>query len=229
MNIYFLVEGKTEADVYPAWLSYLIPELQKVDNYEDAEQNNYYLFSSYGIPSIYNDIPNAIEDINRSAKYNYFVVCVDSDAATVAQREEKILRLLEENIRLNDASLKIIVQNRCIETWFLGNRKVYTRYPQNNPKFIEYSAFYNISQNNPELMKKPDTFEGSIAEFHFRYLKSMFNERGNMSYSKANAAVVQGLSYFKELQSRVDDEPSHLATFTNFLQFCNKLKAEIAR
>ncbi len=31
MNIYFLVEGKrTERKVYPAWLSYILPELKQV-------------------------------------------------------------------------------------------------------------------------------------------------------------------------------------------------------
>ena len=228
MNIYFLVEGKTEADVYPAWLSHLLPELQKVDNYKDVEQNNYYIFSSYGIPSIYDDIQNAAEDINKSGKYDCFVVCLDSDAATIAQREEKILRLLEEsNIMLKEATLKIIVQNRCIETWFLGNRKVYTRNPQKHLDFIEYSQFYNVSANDPELMDKPDNFKGSISSFHFRYLKSMFAERGNMFYSKSNSSEVQGLSYLTELQDRLNDKPSHLGTFSNFLLFCSKIKDKI--
>ncbi len=32
MNLYFIVEGKTEQKVYPSWLSYLLPELQRVKN-----------------------------------------------------------------------------------------------------------------------------------------------------------------------------------------------------
>jgi hypothetical protein len=113
MNIYFLVEGQsTEPDVYPVWLSYLVPELQRVYNHDEVEQNNYYLFSSYGIPYIEKDIINAANDINSLGKYNYFVICVDSDAATVHQRKIKIRKLLEKNnINLTDTSLKIIVQN----------------------------------------------------------------------------------------------------------------------
>jgi hypothetical protein len=46
MNLYFLVEGKrTEKKVYPAWLAHLLPELQRVQNYDQVNQNNYYLFS----------------------------------------------------------------------------------------------------------------------------------------------------------------------------------------
>ena len=230
MNIYFLVEGQSsEPDVYPAWISYLVPELIRVNNFDDVDRNNYYLFSSYGIPYIEKDIVNAIMDINSLGKYHYFVICVDADAATVSQREAKILKLIEEkNIALaNNTSLKIIVQNRCIETWFLGNRKVYTRNPQKNPHFIEYTRFYNVSQNDPELMGKLDDFEGSISSFHFTYLKAMFNERSNMKYSKSNSIEVQKLTYLNELIKRVNDEPIHLITFIKFFEFCCKIRCEI--
>ena len=72
MNLYFLVEGRTELNVYPAWLSYLIPELTKVEYFDKVIENNYYLFSSYGIPYIETDIINAIKDINSIGKYKHF-------------------------------------------------------------------------------------------------------------------------------------------------------------
>lgn len=230
MNIYLLVEGQsTEPYVYPTWLSYLLPELKRVDNFDEVEQNNYYLFSSYGIPSVYTDIINAIKDINSAGKYNYFVVCLDADSATVYQRESKVIQLINEsNVKLIDqTSLKIIVQNCCIETWFLGNRKVYTRNPQKNSRFIEYARFYNVSQNDPELMEKPESFDGSLSHFHFAYLKAMFNERGNMVYSKSNPREVQKESYLRELQNRVKVTPFHLNSFTNFINFCVKVKTEL--
>ena len=202
MNIYLLVEGQSsEPEIYPAWISYLVPELKRVDNFDGVARNNYYLFSSYGIPYIENDIINAIMDINSSGKYDYFVICIDADAATVSQRKSKIFKLIEEsNISLvNNTSLKLIVQNRCIETWFLGNRKVYIRNPQKNPRFIKYSKFYNVAQNDPELMDKLENFEGSISNFHYNYLRAMFNERGNMTYSKSNSREVQRVTYLNEL------------------------------
>jgi len=227
MNIYFLVEGQSsEADIYPAWISYLVPELRRVENFDEVNQNNYYLFSSYGIPYIENDIINAIIDINSLGKYDYFVICIDADAATVYQRESKIHKLIEENniSLVNNTSLKLIVQNRCIETWFLGNRKVYTRNLQKNPCFIKYSNFYNVSQNDPELMEKIENFEGSISNFHFTYLKAMFNERGNMVYSKSNSIEVQRVTYLNELIKRIKEEPSQLISFINFIDFCSKIR-----
>lgn len=230
MNIYFLVEGQsTEADVYPAWLSYLVPKLMRVDSFDEVEQNNYYLFSSYGIPSVEKDIVNAIEDINAINKYNYFVICLDADAATVSQREEKICTLLKkEYVELNSKTfLKIIVQNRCIETWFLGNRKVYSRNPQEDDRFIEYSTFYDVCQHDPELMEKPQNYEGSISTFHFEYLRAMFRERGNIKYSKSNSKEVQKETYLCELNNRVVDSPQHLLSFANFLDFCLEIQAQI--
>jgi hypothetical protein len=136
--------------------------------------------------------------------------------------------LIKTKAKLTEkTSLKIIVQNRCIETWFLGNRKIYTRNPQKNSHFIEWSNFYNVSINDPELMEKPPNYEKSISNFHFAYLKAMFNERGKMTYSKNNSREVQKESYLKELQKRVDDYPGHLKTFKKFIDFCVSVKTLI--
>jgi len=229
MNIYILVEGQsTETDLYPAWLSYLIPELSRVNYFDEVEQNNYYLFSSNGIPSVYDDIINATKDINSTDKYDYFVICLDANSATVNQREDKIVKLLkDEQVNLINTPLKIIVQNRCIETWLLGNIKVYSRNPQNDSQFIEYSDFYNVSQNDPELMNKPDHFRGSISNFHIAYLKAMFRERGKMTYSKSNSKEVQKSSYLKELKKRVSATP-HLKSLSTFFEFCEQIRIHFA-
>jgi hypothetical protein len=138
MNIYFLVEGKrTERKVYPAWLSYILPELKQVHSYDEVEKNNYYLFSAEGYPSIiYEHLPNAIEDICLIGKYNYLVVCLDAEENTAHQLKQEIYGFLQaENIQLGNTNLTIIIQNRCIETWFLGNKKIYIRNPQSSPLF----------------------------------------------------------------------------------------------
>lgn len=54
MNIYLLVEGeKTEPKMYPAFLSYLLPELIRIDLPHEAigKKNCYYLMTGGGIPS----------------------------------------------------------------------------------------------------------------------------------------------------------------------------------
>jgi len=51
----------------------------------------------------------------------------------------------------------------------------------------------------------------------------MFIERGNMTYSKSNSIEVQRVTYLNELIKRIKDEPSHLITFTYYIEFCSKI------
>jgi len=92
MNIYFLVEGRsTERKIYPKWLEYLIPQLKRVQYYDQVEENNYYLISGKGYPAtICDGIPNAIDKIVEVGKYDYLVICIDADEETVDARKKYI-------------------------------------------------------------------------------------------------------------------------------------------
>ncbi|NET62591.1 MAG: hypothetical protein F6K47_42810, partial [Symploca sp. SIO2E6] len=125
MNIYFLVEGRsTEKKIYPDWLSYLIPQLKRVQFHDQVEVNNYYLISGNGYPAIISDgIPNAVDKITEVGKYDYLVICIDADEDTVDARKKYIYDSIQKNnIELGKTQLVLIIQNRCIETWLLGNR-----------------------------------------------------------------------------------------------------------
>ena len=125
MNLYFLIEGqRTERKVYPAWLSYLVPNLTRVNDWNTVETDSYYLFSAQGYPQIYTELIHAIENINQKGNFDYLAICLDADEETVDDRILEIYQFLEANsVRINpETQLKIIIQNRCFETWFLGNR-----------------------------------------------------------------------------------------------------------
>lgn len=67
MNLYIIVEGEqTEMKVYPEWLHFLAPQLEKVDDAWSIkpDSHSYYLFSAGGIPSIFKHVSNAVADIN---------------------------------------------------------------------------------------------------------------------------------------------------------------------
>ena len=171
MNLYFLVEGtQSERKVYPAWLAHLLPELQRVDNCDDVNEKNYYLISGEGYPSlIYDFIPRAIAEINSNGKYSYFVVCLDAEENTVAELTTEIDDFLnEQKLKLNNAELVLIFQNRCLESWLLGNRKIYSRNPQNKP-LLDYTKYYDVSVNCPENMGRYQEFN-THAQFHGAYL-----------------------------------------------------------
>ena len=228
MRIYFLVEGRrTESKVYRAWLSHLIPELSRMDRYNEATTSGYFLISAEGYPSIIQDhIPNSVEDINRAGDYDYFVVSLDADEATVQDRIDEINESLSANaLHLINAELRIIVQNRCIETWLLGNRRIVKKSPEGST-LQNYVEHYNVRLYDPELMQKHSGFN-THAQFHNQYLKEIFRER-NIHYSKKSPGEALKKTYLEELRSRVRDEPSHLGSLQAFLDFCSLVKSQIA-
>ena len=226
MNLYFLVEGmQSERKVYPAWLTHLLPELTRVRSYDEVNEKNYYLISGEGYPSLYNFIPPSIEEINLSGKYNYFVVCLDAEENTVAERHAEIYDFLnQEKLVLKNTELVLIVQNRCLESWLLGNRKIYSRNPQNKP-LLDYTKYYDVSVNCPENMGKYQDFN-THAQFHGAYLRALF-EAKNITYSKKRPGDVLKPFYLEQPLARIEFQPEQLTTFRHFIEFCNIVKSKL--
>ncbi len=226
MNLYFLVEGKrTEKKVYPKWISHIIPELNEVKYAFEASDNNFYIFTGNGYPSLLNNhLKNSIAEVNE-LNFDYLVLCLDADDIGVFKREKEVEKFIsEENLKLNSASLVIIVQDKCIESWFLGNRKVYSAQP-NSVELRKYNEFYNVKVDDPEMMPLIGGVD-SIGAFHHDYLKEMLKER-NIQYSKRKPNGVIEKTYLEQLIQR-NNNTRHLASFGSFLSFCHKLKKEIS-
>ena len=230
MNIYFLLEGRsTEKKIYSSWLNYLLPELTKVKYYHQVARNNYCLVSAHGYPSIIHEyIPDAIEKIRETGKYSYLVICIDAEEETVESKIKEIDDfIVQNNLNLELGNVKFIpiIQNRCIETWLLGNRKMFnSRQPLSNP-LLDYVKYYDVSIEDPELMGNYSQ-DYNHAEFHYLYLKEIFSAR-NSSYSKKLPRDAQNKSYLDELIKRVEDETEHLKTFQNFINFCWMIKQQL--
>ncbi|MFP4413897.1 hypothetical protein [Coleofasciculus sp.] len=224
MNIYFLVEGNSsEKKIYPKWLWYLLPELKPVTYHDQVQKNNYYLISGKGYPAILHDgLDNAIDKIKETNNYDYLVLCMDADEETVNERESYIENLIQrKNTDLGDTKIKIIIQNRCIETWLLGNRKIFdSRQPLESP-LSDYVNYYDVSHYDPEKMGKYNM--RNHADFHFKYLQKIFEAR-NISYTKKFPGDAMKRYYLEQLQKRVQDDSTHLETFQNFLSFCEIIK-----
>jgi hypothetical protein len=225
MNLYFLVEGRrTEVKVYPAWLRHLLPHYTKVDDPGAVGPSRcYYLVSGEGYPRLLDVmLERSIEDINAAARYAYFVICLDAEEETVdARREEVEARLRAAPRRLDPAvTARVIVQNRSIETWCLGNRTIFSRNPTSR-KLREFAAFYDVSRLDPEGMGYPADYDNH-ATFHHHYLREMFAER-RLAYSKRNPGHVLDKPYLDELILRTTDEPTHLATLQTFVGLCGTI------
>lgn len=230
MNIYFLLEGRsTEKKVYSSWLQYMLPQLQKVNHYDEVEDNNYFLMSAHGYPSIIHEyIPDAINRMKEIGKYKYLVVCLDADEDTVDRKKEEIDNFIKtENIELGEINLIAIVQNRCIETWFLGNRKMFdSRQPLERP-LSDYVNYYDVSVNDPELMGNYNE-DYNHAEFHYVYLKKVF-EAKNTSYTKKNPRDAQEKHFLERLIQRMKEDRNHLKSFQSFIEFCELINQQLSR
>lgn len=224
MNLYFLVEGKrSERRLYPAWLTTLLPRHSRVDNVQDAVTNNYYLISGEGYPSILGGhLRQAIVDCDKFPAYSYLVLCLDSEDTSVRERLKAVEASFAEHKgqRLKNASLKVIVQHRCIETWLLGNRSIVTRAPQG--ELGDFIAFYNVKTQCPEGMGRPSK-EVPHAVFHGRYLSALLRDK-HIQYSKTRPGNVAEPHYLESLLKRVSEEPSHLQTFQAFANFCEEIR-----
>lgn len=227
MNAYIIVEGsETELSVYPAWLSILAPQMQRIDDATQVESNNYYLFSAHGIPSIFSHTANAIADINSinaSSKgmYDFLLVCLDTEGETREYIEKKIQEKIEESqLELNShTQLLVFEQKVCMETWFLGNRKIFKSNPQGT-EFLDYLRYYNVKIDNPEDMVSINEDRFTTAQFHLRYLKRMLEER-HIVYNKNDTRVVCTKDYLDELIKRYA-ETSHISTFGSWYEFVIK-------
>ncbi|MFZ2449614.1 MAG: hypothetical protein WAW36_03745 [Methylovulum miyakonense] len=224
MNLYFLVEGQTERKVYPKWLAHLLPDgFSRVNAAKQAIENNYFLISGGGYPSILdNHLRNSVEEVNQYGNYDWLILAIDADEMSAQDKinEVEFFIKTEKIVLTSNCALKVIVQNCCMETWFLGNRKVYKQ----NPHLSElghFSDFYNVYQNDPELMTKPNSYQGSLGDYHHEYLKQMLLER-NIRYSKTKPNHVVENHYVTQLKNRIN-ETAHLPSLNDFFNFCEAI------
>lgn len=233
MNLYFLVEGaSTEKKFYPALIDSIfggeLTKVPTVDAVNEAE-NSFYILSANGYPQIYTHIlKNSIEDVNQYPLYNYLFVCLDADELTVEERiaefNEVYDRLAQSGTALNDhCEIVLIIQQRCIETWFLGNKKFYKRNSANS-EMLDFHFFYNVKTNDPELMGYAEDYE-THASYHYAYLKKMVSERRQV-YSKKSAQSVCDEKYIAELINRNQIE-KHMDTFGLLLNKLLEIKERL--
>jgi hypothetical protein len=224
MNLYFLVEGRrSEMNVYPRWLGHLLPHISRVPFPDAVSRNTYFLVSGLGFPRLLDvQLPHAIADVNQVGRFDYLILCLDADEFTLEERMAEVAQHVAGRgpKLIPSTTLKVVIQNRCIETWFLGNVTVFKRNPQSRI-LRDYIDFFDVSDQDPEAMGIYTGFD-THADFHHAYLREMFAER-NIRYSKNNPGPVQEEPYLRQLIHRVENRPNHLLSLQEFLAFCRKV------
>ncbi len=226
MNIFFLVEGRqTERKVYPKWLHSLVPSLTQVERPSQIQSNHFCVISGHGYPSILTYLSDSIEEVNRLNCFDFLVVIVDADDKTISEREIEIKNYIsKKKIVLNETTeLILIAQRVCIETWFLGNRKIFKKNVE-DPILSKWISFYNVKENDPEEMPLFPNFPNAIGNFHKIYFKKMMSER-NLVYTEKTTNHVESKIFLDQIIERFYD--GHIASFGQFLAFCEKIKGKL--
>lgn len=225
MRLYFLLEGRrTEKKLYGAWLPNLLAGYSRLDRVDHNKDNSYFLFSACGYPAILqSSLENAIRDVNQN-NFNRLILVLDCDEYTIeARRLEVEEALAKMPIRLDNAGVDIVLQNRTVETWLLGNRKIISRSPQ-SAEFRDALRFYDVTQNDPERMPKPSIYN-THAQWHWHYLTHAFKHK-HLNYSKFDPGHACESCYLDELVNRGKD--GHICTFQQFVQLCYKYSANLS-
>ncbi len=219
MNLYLLVEGKrTEKKLYGSWLLHLFPELRIVERPEDVTENCLRLVSGKGYPQYLELVETVLGEIATvKNRIDHLFVCVDAEEVSLTDRLAEVdewVKLCQPQIRYS-----VIVQNCCVETWLLANRRFLKRNPQSE-RLRRFKRFYDVGELDPEGMPVMSPHR-TRARFHEAYLKEMFRERGQ-SYSKKAPGEAASPGYLDELMNRYD-ETKHIPSFGRFLTLCRSL------
>ncbi len=204
MNLYFVVEGlRTEVQVYQSWLKLRRPKMKRVYDVSGGSapgDDNYYMIVGHGYPCYLRRIKAAVDDIvDNPGRYDALIICVDTEEGyTLDEKKEEIEALLAplpETCR----GYAIIAQV-CIETWFLGNRCFYKRFPEGE-ELRRFQEHYDVSKLCPEGM--PALTGLTRATFHKDYFRLLCRER-KTTYSKRKdgAKVVCEKAFLEAIRAR---------------------------
>jgi len=221
MNILFVVEGKrTEKRIYKKWIKYVQANLEYVPTITDLTENNFTIISGGGYPGYYKVIKNSIRDVNRLNNIDYLFICIDSEELSFSEKFREMEEFIEKECPPVNSDVVLIIQNHCIETWLMGNKKINLSVAQNQ-KLRKYRDFYNVNTLDPEDLLSIDN--RTIAQFTLDYLVLMLREKG-LAYSKSNVSAVSNKSYFNQLVKRFKGH-NHIKSFGYLLQELKKVSS----
>ncbi|MBF0178905.1 MAG: hypothetical protein HQM03_02635 [Magnetococcales bacterium] len=216
MNFYLVVEGEqTEKAIYTAWISYVFSTMTQAERIEDLQGNHFIIFAYKGNPPTRTKLQTHVENVvTHSNIIDHFFIIADAEEESVTCRKQNIEQIVQSILGKRRIHYSIIVQNRCIETWLLGNRRIVKRNPQNE-LLRTYLTDYPVHLQDPETLPIPQEFINSPAAWHMIYLLAIFREN-NMRYSKTNPRDALPKSYFNQLCDRVATTP-HLPSLKRLL------------
>ncbi|MHA2313098.1 MAG: hypothetical protein ACXADF_16535 [Candidatus Thorarchaeota archaeon] len=222
MNILFIVEGKrSEKKIYKYWVGRLLPHLSYVNDPADIGQNNYSIITGGGYPNYFHVIQNAHRDLESDNNIDVLIICIDSENKSYDEKIDDVIRFCNEECVSIDSQVHIVVQNHCLETWLMGNKKINISNAQEK-KLRKYRDHYNVNLNDPENLPAID--ERNIAQFTYKYLKLMLREK-NIRYTKVSVQGVLNANYLNQLIKRYTSD-HHINSFGKMYEILTSFNGE---
>lgn len=221
MNFYMLVEGeKTEVSFYPELFKYYKPQYQQVSNLSDIQQNNFIIFSGGGMPNTKTRILNSLYDVEQfnvhhSTKIDYFIVAFDSDTFDdIPTAKQCIYDKINEFGEFNsEFKICLFIQNKCIESWFLGNTDLFPKnYGKDFEKLVE---IYDVSIFDPECLPRIKNKTYGISAKY--YLSTMLKQSGKR-YSENYIDDVLQYNGIQSIENRCM-QTNHIQSYSTVLDF----------
>ena len=157
-----------------------------------------------------------------------FFVCLDAEEDSYNERYATVaghLQALDPPF-----SFVVIVQNCCIETWFLGDRSILRPRPSTD-ELRDLLTHYDVSQDDPEAMPAKAGYD-TRALFHQDYLKAIVRDRNEgrthdrIRYTKRRVGYFGKPSHFCALVDR-RNETGHLESFGHLVAALRELGAAV--
>jgi len=213
MNICVMVEGSSgEKMVYEEWIPLVNSNLSCTDSIFDIVANNFCIVSGHGYPNYLQKINEIIQDVNTHGNIDRLVICVDAEDFSYDEKLEEINKYISG--KQCSAAINIIVQFFCFETWALANKKIGPRNPKNDI-LKQYASYFDVLDNDPELMPAYPLEDLNRAQFAYKYLKHCLIEKG-ITYIKSKPYHIKHPTYFNEIKKRYNNH-SHIKCFVHFL------------
>ena len=195
-----------------------MPRYRQVNHEDDLCDGSYLLESGAGYPRIKNVLK---ERLSVFENYNIQPDCIalfydvdDWSKGKIKEEQLEYSNIFKAGGR--EYNYELFPMYRCFETWLLGNRDVFPKTV--DAPFKEFADFYDVSQSNPEMMSKPDDYEGTLAYYHYDYLQQMLRSSIKKNYSKRHPGVAKDVNYLEALIRRAEDT-GDIVSFSRFILF----------
>ena len=203
MNFYLLVEGeRCEPAVYAAWLAQWFPMMSQVKRLAEVQENHYFIVKGGGQPEVMKRITDSIQDIVAHGNIDRFFVCLDAESMGYDERLRRVRQVVDgarTETKIKERMPKfrehIIIQNVCIETWFLGNVAI-VEAASAHSLVKPLRDGYDVTNLDPEHLPHDPRFKVR-AQFHKHYLKQVLHAR-----NRKFPGIAQDSAYTHALRDR---------------------------